>query len=430
MARGMATRIRQIKGRQGWYVYLDVPRWVRQRKGGSASIRFKGGATEAEAKRNCLSIEAKQLNKWEAIRDPLGNASVIANQTGESIDIVVDDLVREAGWSHEWRNRVSAAMTLDADELDRQQIKPLDAQMQGVVGGLVSGVSTWQEWVALRQRDERHISKSTITNWKSKLKGLSAWIGHDHIGVMTRQQAFEYKLHMLQVQGKQDISVLTYISSLSGMWNWAIRSGQLEGENIWQGLKKGLSRTVEKDCLDIAMFKEAELKADKLEDIRFWFGRYQGLRKEDYCGLRWGDIDMDNGVFYLLQYEWNGQMRNLKMKKKGERTIPIHSELLKRIKLYLPEALTNNSNEPIWSDDYRSTIESWGSRFAERFKDRYGFGTHDLRSYVVTELLKMNISPYFLKEITGHTVPGMGKVVAGYNRPNIEQVREVIELLN
>tara|TARA_B100001063_G_C16715110_1_gene530244 strand:- start:768 stop:1328 length:561 start_codon:yes stop_codon:yes gene_type:complete len=185
-----------------------------------------------------------------------------------------------------------------------------------------------------------------------------------------------------------------------------------------------------KDCLDIAMFKEAELKADKLKDIRFWFGRYQGLRKEDYCGLRWSDIDMDNAIFHLLRYEWNGQMRNLKMKKRGERSIPIHSQLLKRIKLYLPEALVNNSDEPIWPDDYRSTIESWGSRFAERFKDRYGFGTHDLRSYVVTELLKMNVPAYFLKEITGHTVPGLGKVVAGYTRPNIEQVREVLERLN
>ena len=29
-----------------------------------------------------------------------------------------------------------------------------------------------------------------------------------------------------------------------------------------------------------------------------------------------------------------------------------------------------NGVEPIWSDDYRSTIESWGSRFAERFGSR------------------------------------------------------------
>ena len=430
MAERMAARVRQLKGKPGWYVVIDVPRWVRKLKGGSATIRFKGGATEAEAKRNSLAIEAEHLTKWEAMRDPLANAGLVAKQSGENIDRVVDELMRSAGWSLDMRDRVMAAMVSTPDELQRQQIEPIDLHTQGVVDGLASGISTWQQWVDLRQRDELQIGKSTITNWKSKLKGLSAWLGHDHIGVMTRQQAFEYKLHMRQVQGKQDISVVTYISCFSGIWNWAIRTGQLEGENIWQGLKKGLSRTIEKDSLETAMLREAELKADKLEDIRFWFGRYQGLRKEDYCGLRWCDIDMDKGIFHLLQYEWSGQRRNLKMKKRGERTIPIHSKLADRIKLYLPEALTNNSDDPIWPDDYRSTIESWGSRFAERFKDRYGFGTHDLRSYVVTELLKLNVSPYFLKEITGHTVPGMGKVVAGYVRPNVAQVREVLELLD
>ena len=425
----MAARIRQIKGRPGWYVYLDVPRWVRQLKGGSATIRFKGGATEQEAKRNMLVIEAEQLTKWEAMRDPLANAGLVAKRTGERIDHVVDDLMRGAGWSHETRIRVMAAMVSTPDELQRQQIEPIDSHTQGVVDGLASGISTWQQWVDLRQRDERHITKSTVNNWNSRLKGLAEWIGHDYLGTMTRQQAFEYKIHMLDV-GKQELSVGAYISCFGGIWNWAIRSGQLEGENIWQGLKKGLSRTVEKDSLETAMLREAELKADKLEDIRFWFGRYQGLRKEDYCGLRWSDIDFDGGVFHLLQYEWNGQKRNLKMKKRGERTIPIHSKLADRIKLYLPEALTNNSDEPIWSDDYRESIESWGDRFGGRFKDRYGFGTHDLRSYVVTELLKLNVSPYFLKEITGHTVPGMGKVVAGYVRPNVAQVREVLELLD
>ena len=60
---------------------------------------------------------------------------------------------------------VMASMVLDPDELQRQQIKPIDSQMQGVVDGLASGISTWQQRVELRQRDERHIGKSTVTNW-------------------------------------------------------------------------------------------------------------------------------------------------------------------------------------------------------------------------------------------------------------------------
>ena len=115
------------------------------------------------------------------------------------------------------------------------------------------------------------------------------------------------------------------------------------------------------------------------------------------------------------------------MKKRGERTIPIHSELLKKLELYLPEAMTNDSTDPIWADDYRPSIEGWGARFSERFTDRYGFGTHQLRSYVVTQLLLQNVSPYLLKELTGHSVPGLGKVVAGYVRPTIDEVRQVLE---
>ena len=114
----------------------------------------------------------------------------------------------------------------------------------------------------------------------------------------------------------------------------------------------------------------------------------------------------------------------------GERTVPIHSKLIEKLELYLRNVSTNNSAAPIWEDDYKPKLEGWGARFAERFKDRYGFGTHDLRSYVVTQMLKQNINPYFLKEITGHSVPGLGKVVAGYTAPTIEEVREVLEKLN
>lgn len=232
-------------------------------------------------------------------------------------------------------------------------------------------------------------------------------------------------------KGMSDNSVRNYIGGLSGMWNWAARAGKLPKgtDNPWEGLKKGLGSGTKRKALDPELLAAAETKADRLEDIRFWWGRYQGLRKEDYCGLRWCDIDTDKRVFHLRRYVWEGRHRNLKMKEGGERTVPIHSKLMEKLELYLPETFTNNSEEPIWPEDYKAKLHAWGSRFAERFKDRYEFGTHDLRSYVVTQMLKQNINPCFLKEITGHSVPGLGKVVAGYTAPTLEEVREVLEQL-
>ena len=67
--------------------------------------------------------------------------------------------------------------------------------------------------------------------------------------------------------------------------------------------------------------------------------------------------------------------------------------------------------------------------WAKRFKGMYGFGTHDLRSYVVTQMMKCNINPFFLHAITGHRVPGTSDVVLGYVNPTMNEVKEVLELL-
>ena len=108
-----------------------------------------------------------------------------------------------------------------------------------------------------------------------------------------------------------------------------------------------------------------------------WFCGYRGLGKEDYCGLRWCDLDLDKGVLHWNKYQWTApdgkvQKPDLKLKKKGERNISIQSDVMRRLKEWMPEAATNSSKDPIWADDYRATIEDCGSRFAEHFKSRNG----------------------------------------------------------
>ncbi len=58
----------------------------------------------------------------------------------------------------------------------------------------------------------------------------------------------------------------------------------------------------------------------------------------------------------------------------------------------------------------RTTAVYGGATWAETFKYRYGFGIHDLRSYVVTQMMKCNINPFYLHAITGHRVPGTSAV--------------------
>ena len=122
--------------------------------------------------------------------------------------------------------------------------------------------------------------------------------------------------------------------------------------------------------------------------------------------------------------------RRLKGRKKDERTVPIHSELKAHLLKILPESLTNNSSDPIWPDSYQANQEVWGATWGHTFGVRYGFNSHRLRSNVVSQLMMKNVSPFILYEITRHRIPGMSEVVAGYVRPSLDDVREVIERLD
>ena len=88
--------------------------------------------------------------------------------------------------------------------------------------------------------------------------------------------------------------------------------------------------------------------------------------------------------------------------------------------------MTNNRSGKKTTKQYWS---AGGVTWAKRFKGVYGFGSHDLRSYVVTQMMKCNINPFFLHAITGHRVPGTSDVVLGYVNPTMNEVKEVLELL-
>ena len=424
----MGFRVGQEKGRRGWYVFVDRPSALRLKKGGKTARR-KGGDTREEALKNALRIEAELLQQWakEADTGPFMAAREQAQATGMPLDEALDDTLRAANYKPQERQRLLLGL-YDKADLEKQGLEAkLTRSEEAKLEEVKSDIRPWSEWVTERCLLEE-VTASTVTNWRSKLKQLSEWYGSSIVGTMTRKQASAYKLHMVHKKMKTN-TILNYIGAFNGFWNYAINNGEITGENIWEGQKKNLPKPQKRQPLDPQLLEAAETKAEQHGDVRFWFGRYQGLRKEDYCGLRWCDLDTNAGVMRLKRYEWNGQKRSLKLKEGGERTIPIHSKLIQKIRLMLPEALTRNDNEPISPKDYKSHLENWGSKRATCFTKNYGFQSHDLRSYVVTQMMLQNINPYYLHAITGHTVPGTSKVVMGYVAPTLDQVREVLELL-
>ena len=424
----MPFRVGQESGRRGWYVYVDRPKTHRPRRGGK-TVRRKAGDSREEALRNALRIEAELVQQWAA-DEPLSPFQA-ALKTSQELEVRLDEALegelRDQGYKPQERDRLLLGL-YDQQDVEAQGLEVrLSREEHAQLEGIKTDIRPWMEWVRERKALEERAA-STIVNWETKLRGLAAWYGSDVVGTMTRKEANAYKLQMKET-GMSTNSISNYLGTFSGFWNWAINSGELKGENPWKGQRKGLPTASKRSPLSPDLLDRAHKKADQLMDIRFFFGRYQGLRKEDYCGLRWCDIDLENGLIHLRRYSWEGKKRNLKLKEGGERSIPIHSQLLKRIETYLPEAATRNDQRPIWHEDYKAKLECWGATWAERFTDRYGFGSHDLRSYVVTQMMKCNINPFFLHAITGHRVPGTSDVVLGYVNPTMDEVKEVLELL-
>ena len=254
---------------------------------------------------------------------------------------------------------------------------------------------------------------------------MATWAGTDYLGGLTKEQAVQYKNSLLD--HNSHVTIKTKINTLKGFWNWGRDNGQVDS-NPWEGLTRKMAGPEKKKAISTEAMSAAQAKADDLNDIRFFIQTYTGCRKQCHSGLRWCDIDTDNKLIHFKLWKQDGRVRRLKGNTKDERSVPISTKLMAKLEVMLPEAFTNNSTDWIW-DDYKQVLESWGSKWAESFTDRYGFSSHNLRSYVVTQLINTNTSPFILYEVTRHKVPGLSDVVSGYVRPKLDELRAVVELL-
>ena len=341
----MPFRVGQESGRKGWYVYVDRPKTHRTRRGGK-TVRRKSGDTREEALKNALRIEAELVQQWAA--DESLNPFQAALRTSRELEVRLDEALdwelRDQGYKPQERDRLLLGL-YDRRDVEAQGLEVwLSREEYTQLKGIKTGIRPWTEWVRERKALEERAA-STVVNWETKLRGLAACYGSDVVGTITRKEGNAYKLHMKE-SGMSTNSISNYLGTFSGFWNWAISSGELKGENSWKGQRKGLPKVNKRKALCPDLLERACEKVDELKDIGFFFGRHQGLRKEDYCGLRWCDVDLENELIYLRRYSWEGKKRNLKLGEGGERSIPIHSELSRLIgQRQLHEMINNRSGK-------------------------------------------------------------------------------------
>ena len=426
------STIVQRPGRSGYYLQVPVPKSLRSKLGNS--IKRKAGNTHREALANRSKVEATIQRKFGVEMNTLSLIEKV-EASYDSIPDLKGVTVGELPESD--KEKLKDAYPIQLDEKGHA-INPQEAALWLAL----DGKTTWQQWINRRQIVEAR-TKSTVLNWRSRLKSLATWVGSDYLSDLTKSQAIQYKEYLIR-KGKEPSSIKNEIGCLNGFWIWG-QEHEIVKTNIWFGLKKRLPDSEKKPIPPKEIFDAATKKASttsswrKEIDYQFLIQRYTGCRQGEAAGLRHCDIDLKNKTISFLEWEKivsyekerggrrrEKQVRRFKTKKKDERILPMSNALYECLK---DMPIIEGSEDPIWPRRYKSTNDSWGSHWVSDYPKKYNLRSHDLRRFAITKLTLSGASPFIIYEIVRHKIEGMSEITMLYTRPTPEDLKEAIELI-
>ena len=315
----MGYRVKQFPPRNGWYVVLDVPAWAMEAMGCSNVIKKKLGDTKSEATAKAVQFVAKEQQKWEVradrrevnvqeiFRDSQSAVEEMTDPTGDGGSPSAEEefLHRLQGSGLSPDKLAQIELILNEGSIRGGALAALSDTIDEATGhGRPKGGQTWEKWIERRERTEEGAT-STSAKWRTVLSWVSDWYGSNHLGTMTRKDAARFNEHMATHKrrgpgGLKPAARENYIGALASCWGWAVEVEEVE-ENIWSGLRKRIPKSAPKEPLSEELVIASQATAEQFEGLRYWFGRYQGLRREDYNGLRWCDVDLKERVIHLQQ---------------------------------------------------------------------------------------------------------------------------------
>ena len=387
----------------------------------------KAGNTKAEALKNRtrISLEIEKLFQQKRGLDPIGS-QFTEDGDPDTDPFFVENLSRklkDAGLNQAQIDSVLYGRTqVEQQGLEYIPQPHLEAQLTAAK----AGTESWKQWITKRLRAEQ-IAPTTQRSWTYALRSLEKWSGSEYLAGLTNTDAAVYK--DLLLQQKAPSSVKAEINILSAFWRWAKTAGQVS-HNIWEGQTRNLKTSKKKAPLSTEQLRTARFEADRFKDLGFWIQIYTGCRRGEHQGLRFSDLDLQNNTITFAEWSTNEIERRLKGGHKDERTIPISTKLREKIIQYRPDVESNNSNNLLFPESYNEPSKLFAENWGRKCGQRYGFSSHHLRSYVITQLELSVNNPFILHEITRHTVPGMSQVISNYVRPTIDDLRATMESLN
>ncbi len=255
-------------------------------------------------------------------------------------------------------------------------------------------------------------AQQTIGAWERALKEFTGWLGHSQLQLTTRQNAADFRDHLLE-RGLKTSTIKLRLNYLSGLFALAVEEEWFTSNPI-----SGVGKRLKAEAKSQHQRKELDVdsleiqKLTPLQQTLFTVLRYTGCRLAEAAGLELSDIDLDQGVIHIAPKP----DRPLKTRE-SLRQVPIHSKL----RLTLEQLIQEGIPRP-WKSLYSPKTTRWGGGLI--WGPLIGCSPHKLRHHAVSCMRSSGFAETVIGRVVGHRVPG---TTASYGTVSMELIRSAIE---
>lgn len=244
---------------------------------------------------------------------------------------------------------------------------------------------------SFRAASEQYLrwSKGTKRSWKRdriSLRALATTFGGTLLGQITTKQVEQYKIRRAGEVSPQTVN--HELQCLRHLFTKAIEWGDADS-NPALPVKKLPARNERLRYLSDD--EEARLLAECSNHLRpiVTVALYTGMRESEVLGLRWADVDLENGIIHLEDTK-NGRRRDVPMPRVARRTLADHPRHIRS-----PYVFTKVSGDPFGRVDK-------GMRGACERAEIQDVVFHTLRHTYASRLVMAGVDLLTVKELLGH----------------------------
>ena len=381
---------------------------------GCSTWRRKAGNTLTEAKRNAL-VFLEQTD--QLIREAQGQ-QITPEQKILSLLPVRDQLPKDLDAIEIVQQYSREDMHLGVDAEGEPIYNPRFEELHDLAKGVLAGTARPPKTAA----ELLHIATllkdpaaSTKHNWQDYLTKVMAFSGKEFVTALTREDALAFRQHLLTNTAAS--TTKTRLKYLSGLLNVAVDEGWIDS-NPFDGLTKNIrSKAVVKE---VVRLDEADVNWSKLpekEHLLWHILRWSGSHASEAAGLRWQDIDLDQGTIAFKSHE----IRPLKNAYR-QRVIPIHPKLMEILKGVGDVASTGL----IFPWAYNEKAARWCESL--HWSRVLGVSPKATRDWAASCLRSKDINERTIGKLFGHS-PSKTSITGVYGSVDLDTMRRALDQL-